>query len=34
MFELNNIPKKPAIADYTDFSLLKTLDPNLVQAAL
>lgn len=33
MFELNNIPKKPAITDYTDFSILKTIDPSLVQVS-
>jgi NitT/TauT family transport system substrate-binding protein len=34
MFELNNIPKKPMIADYVDFSALKQVDPGLVQVPL
>jgi NitT/TauT family transport system substrate-binding protein len=34
MFELNNIPKKPAIADYVDFSALKRVDPTLVKVPL
>jgi ABC-type nitrate/sulfonate/bicarbonate transport system substrate-binding protein len=34
MFELNNIPRKPAIAEYVDFSSLKVVDPGLVQVPL
>jgi NitT/TauT family transport system substrate-binding protein len=34
MFELNNIPKKPDIATYVDFSALKRVDANLVQVPL
>ena len=34
MFELKNIPRKPAIADYVDFSALKQVDASLVQVPL
>src|SRR5260370_16562910 len=34
MFELNNIPRKPAIAEYVDFSALKRVDASLVQVPL
>jgi NitT/TauT family transport system substrate-binding protein len=34
MFELNNIPRKPALAEYVDFSALKRVDASLVQVPL
>jgi NitT/TauT family transport system substrate-binding protein len=34
MFDLNNIPRKPAITDYVDFSALKRVDAGLVQVPL
>ena len=34
MFELKNIPRKPAVADYVDFSALKRVDASLVQVPL